>query len=70
LVKKVRLMAVVKGNAYGHGMLEIAQAAVSAGANWLDTATLDEAFAVRSKLTQDIPILVLGYVARLDTRSG
>jgi alanine racemase len=51
-------------------MLEIAQAAVSAGANWLGTAAIDEARAVRSKITQDIPILVLGYVARLDTRSG
>ncbi|CAF4752418.1 unnamed protein product, partial [Rotaria magnacalcarata] len=48
---------------YGHGMVEIARAAVSAGATWLGVATLDEALAVRAKLSQNIPILVLGYVA-------
>lgn len=55
-------MAVVKANAYGHGMIEIAQTSVSAGATWLGVASLDEALALRSKLTRDIPILVLGYV--------
>jgi alanine racemase len=60
---KVHLMAVIKANAYGHGMLEIAEASVSAGATWLGVATLDEAIAVRSKLSQNVPILVLGYVA-------
>jgi alanine racemase len=56
-------MAVIKANAYGHGMLEIAEATISAGATWLGVATLDEALAVRAKLSQEIPILVLGYVA-------
>lgn len=56
-------MAVIKANAYGHGMLEIAEASVSAGASWLGVATLDEALAVRSRLSQNVPILVLGYVA-------
>jgi alanine racemase len=60
--KDVHLMAVIKANAYGHGMLEIAEAALSSGATWLGVATLDEALAMRSKLTQDVPILVLGYV--------
>ncbi|CAF3745012.1 unnamed protein product [Adineta steineri] len=61
--EKVHLMAVVKGNGYGHGMLEIAEASISAGATWLGVASLDEALAVRSKISYDIPILVLGYVA-------
>ncbi len=61
--EKVHLMAVVKANADGHGMLEIAEAAVSAGATWLGVAILDEALAIRSKLSQNVPILVLGYVA-------
>ena len=60
---KVHLMAVVKANAYGHGMIEVAQAAVSAGATWIGVATMDEALAVRSKLRPAVPILVLGYVA-------
>jgi alanine racemase len=63
LGEKVHLMAVVKANAYGYGMIEIAQTSVSAGATWLGVASLDEALALRSKLTRDIPILVLGYVA-------
>lgn len=60
--KKVHLMGVVKANAYGYGMLEIARTAISAGATWLGVASLDEALALRLKLSQDVPILVLGYV--------
>ncbi len=41
-------MAVVKANAYGHGALGVAQAAVDAGADWLGVADLDEALALRS----------------------
>lgn len=40
-------MAVVKGNAYGHGLVEVAQAALAAGADWLGTAQLTEALALR-----------------------
>ena len=61
--KKVHLMTAVKANGYGHGMLELAQAAISAGATWLGGATMDEAIVARSKPTQDVPILILGYVA-------
>ncbi|MGI9085184.1 MAG: alanine racemase [Aeromicrobium sp.] len=42
------LMAVVKADAYGHGMAECAQAAREAGADWLGVATPDEALALRS----------------------
>jgi len=42
-----QLMVVVKADAYGHGMLPIARAAVEAGAEWLGTADLDEALALR-----------------------
>ena len=41
------LMSVVKADAYGHGMLPVADAAVRAGASWLGAATLDEAVALR-----------------------
>lgn len=41
------LMAVVKANAYGHGMAECARAAREAGAGWLGVATLDEARTLR-----------------------
>ena len=42
------LMAVVKANAYGHGMEQCARAAREAGAAWLGVATPAEALAVRS----------------------
>lgn len=42
-----QLMAVVKANAYGHGMDACARAAREAGAGWLGVATLAEARALR-----------------------
>lgn len=42
------LMAVVKADAYGHGMVPCARAALEAGAGWLGTATPDEALALRA----------------------
>ncbi|KAF4409694.1 MULTISPECIES: alanine racemase [Streptomyces] len=42
------LMAVVKADAYGHGMLPCARAAREAGATWLGTATPEEALALRA----------------------
>lgn len=41
------LMAVVKSDAYGHGALPCARAALDAGASWLGTATPHEALALR-----------------------
>jgi alanine racemase len=41
--EKVHLMTVIKADAYGYGMLEIAQTALSADATWLGVATFDEA---------------------------
>jgi alanine racemase len=41
------LMAVVKADAYGHGAVPCARAALDAGATWLGTATPEEALALR-----------------------
>jgi alanine racemase len=41
-------MAVVKADAYGHGMIPCARAAQEAGAAWIGTATPEEALAVRA----------------------
>ncbi|MFF6985041.1 alanine racemase [Streptomyces sp. NPDC010273] len=43
------LMAVVKSDAYGHGALACARAAVEAGAAWLGTATPEEALDLRAR---------------------
>src|SRR5436309_7070205 len=42
------VMTVVKADAYGHGALPVARAAVRAGASWLGVCTLDEALALRA----------------------
>ncbi len=42
-----QLLAVVKADAYGHGLLPVARAAVAGGATWLGTALLDEAITLR-----------------------
>jgi alanine racemase len=47
LIGTEHVMAVVKANAYGHGALECAMAAVEGGADWLGVADLDEAVALR-----------------------
>jgi len=44
----VPIMAVVKADAYGHGLVPVARAAISAGAQWLGVALLEEALALRS----------------------
>ena len=42
------VMAVVKADGYGHGLVPSALAAMSGGATWLGVAQLSEAFALRS----------------------
>jgi alanine racemase len=50
------LMAVVKADGYGHGMLPSARAALDGGAGWLGVAMADEALALRAAGIQ-APIL-------------
>jgi len=52
-------MAVVKANAYGHGAVAIAQAALAAGARWLGVATISEGIELRNAGLA-APILVFG----------
>ncbi|MEY2768850.1 MAG: hypothetical protein RL359_486, partial [Actinomycetota bacterium] len=44
----VDLMAVVKADAYGHGLVPVAKAALEGGATWLGVALLDEAINLRA----------------------
>ncbi|WP_231391929.1 alanine racemase [Arthrobacter sp. 35W] len=55
-------MAVVKGNAYGHGLLEVSRTVLDAGADWLGTAQLAEAVALR-QAGITAPILAWLYLA-------
>ncbi|MEZ4496996.1 MAG: alanine racemase [Thermomicrobiales bacterium] len=53
------LIAVVKANAYGHGALFIARAALAAGASMLGVAAVNEGIVLRRQGVR-APILVLG----------
>ncbi|MFD8010061.1 alanine racemase [Streptomyces sp. NPDC058955] len=53
----VRVMAVVKADAYGHGAERCARAALDAGAEWLGTATPQEALALRAAGITGVPVL-------------
>ena len=56
-------LATVKANAYGHGLLPVARAALDGGADWLGVAQLAEAFTLRAGLDEagvaraDAPLL-------------
>lgn len=57
---EVRLMAVVKGDAYGHGAVATSITVLANGAEALAVATLDEAMALRDAGI-NAPVLVLSY---------
>ena len=52
----VDLLAVVKADAYGHGLIEVGLASEKIGAHWLGVAILEEAFELRTHGVR-IPIL-------------
>lgn len=58
--KKVALMAVVKANAYGHGLEGVAKIALRSGATWLGVDSIDEAERARV-VAPHTPTLILGY---------
>ncbi|MDD3571909.1 MAG: alanine racemase [Eubacteriales bacterium] len=57
----VKLLAVVKASAYGHGLLPVARAAEKAGADWLGVAITEEGEFLREAGIR-LPILVLAPV--------
>lgn len=60
LAPGTRLMAAVKANAYGHGVLEVAGQALSSGADALGVARISEAMQIREGGI-DVPILIFGH---------
>jgi len=63
----VGIMAVVKANAYGHGIERVSRVLVEEGVNYLGVATVDEALTLR-KSGIGTPILVLGSVLGEEAR--
>jgi len=62
---QVRVMAIVKANAYGHGAVEVARALVEAGADCFGVAILNEAVQLREAGIEG-PILILGWTPTED----
>jgi alanine racemase len=54
--------AVVKADGYGHGAVQVARAALAAGATWLAVSTAEEAVALRQG-GLEAPLLVLGALS-------
>jgi len=57
----VAIMAIVKDNAYGHGVLPVTKAVLEAGANRLGVTTIEEAIELR-EAGITAPIMTLGYI--------
>jgi len=58
--KKVEIMGVVKADAYGHGVMEIARTLLENGVTRLAVSMLDEAIQLRQNGIK-VPILILSY---------
>ena len=58
--KSVKVMAVVKANAYGHGIVKMAPVLMECGADYLAVATLTEALQLRDHYP-DYPIFIMGH---------
>ena len=66
---QTQVMAVIKANGYGHGVLEAARAAVDAGASWCGVARMEEALNLRKAgLTSEV--MVLGYTPPILVREA
>lgn len=57
----VKLAAVVKSNAYGHGLVPVSREAIRAGADWLAVNSLEEALDIRQAGIV-APVICLGHV--------
>jgi alanine racemase len=62
--RKRKFLAVVKANAYGHGLLEVSRIAIRSGVDWLGVHSVEEGAVLREAGIQ-APVLVIGYVPLL-----
>ncbi|RPI51701.1 MAG: alanine racemase [Chloroflexi bacterium] len=63
----VRVLAVLKADAYGHGAVRVARTALNNGASYLGVASINEGAALRA-VDITAPILVLGYTPAWQAR--
>ncbi len=67
LPEKTKIIAVVKANAYGHGMLEVAKKALECGAEMLAVAQIEEGIELREK-DFECPVIVMGGILPSDLK--
>lgn len=58
--KRAEIMGIVKADAYGHGVMEVAKTLLSNGVTYLAVSMLDEAIQLRNTGI-NVPILILSY---------
>ena len=61
LASPAKIMAILKADAYGHGMVKVARTVLNNGGSWVGVATLGEAITLRNSGI-DAPLLVLSYM--------
>jgi alanine racemase len=69
MVAPAKIMAVLKADAYGHGMVKIARTALNNGVAWIGVATLGEAITLR-QAGIEAPILVMSYMPAWQTHEA
>lgn len=57
----IKVLGVVKADAYGHGAVSVSEALIKNGIDYLGVATLEEAMEIRETF-KDVPILVFGFI--------
>ncbi len=62
----VKFLGVVKGDAYGHGSVQISKKLEALGADYLAVSSVDEGMEIRKQGIQ-IPILILGHTPKEET---
>jgi alanine racemase len=65
----VRLLAVLKADAYGHGAVKVARTALNNGASYCGVASVNEAIQLR-QAGVTAPVLVLGYTPAWQAREA
>ena len=65
----VRIMAVLKADAYGHGAVKVARTALNNGASYCGVASVNEAIQLR-EAGITAPVLVLGYTPAWQAREA
>jgi len=64
-----KIMAVVKADAYGHGLVSIGRELISLGVPALGVGSIEEGIIVRNKISPDIPVFLLLGLLPEETRA-